>query len=110
MSLRANLQAPAQADLFAPEGKFQREYEEHRRKHPEVFAAFVSIARGVQSEGWQRCSPRMVWELLRHQLGPRIQKDAQGFALNDHLTKWYAKAAMEEHPDLAGIFETRGRA
>ena len=95
-------------DLFA--GLWSQEmvvrFAEHRREHPDVYHALRDLAREAVRRGRNRIGIAALFEIVRWERGG-ISKDASGFKLNNDLRAMYARALMDENPDLAGLFETR---
>lgn len=82
-------------------------FEAFDRDNPEVYRALRELVLRAKSRG-ARIGIRLAWERLRWDLQVEVRRPEGDFRLNDHLTRWYARALMEREPELAGYFETRG--
>jgi hypothetical protein len=110
-SLRQNVAHPrgeAQLTLWTPAGKYEAQYLEHRRAHPQVFDELVAAAREARARGWKKLGIRAIWERMRWRRGPK-PLDSAGFHMNDHLTAYYAREIVASCPDLVEMFELRTR-
>jgi len=83
----------------------QERFEDFHRRHPEVLAKLVELAREVKARG-KRCGIRTLWEKMRWAF--EIERDADDeFKLNDWYHAHYARLIMATHPELDGFFELR---
>lgn len=78
----------------------------HHLAHPEVYEALVRLARQARTRGHERIGIGMLWEVLRWET--TIGDPAGEYRLNNDLRSRYARLIMDQEPDLAEIFETRG--
>ena len=86
----------------------------HVKKH--FYATTAAFVAEWKRTGVQ-VSSRLIAELVRHQLKHRLTRAERmdiktskwdGYSLNNILTPTLARRVMEEKPDWADIFETRG--
>lgn len=99
-------------ELHVPEGRRPSDraeaFAQFHAINPRVYERLVVLARRVRNKGRARCSIRMLWEFLRHELILNTTDPNSDFKLNDHYTPFYARMLMGREADLAGLFETRG--
>ena len=82
-------------------------FEAFHQANPWVMDALVHLARDMHAQGRRKIGIAMLWEVLRWQHA-RTTTDAHStFALNNSYRAHYARRIMDEHPDLAGIFNLR---
>lgn len=74
----------------------------------DVCAKFVSLAREVKERGFVRYSADAILHRIRWHY--RIDRGERDFKCNDHWTSRLSRWAMDAHPDLDGLFETRALA
>jgi len=73
-----------------------------------VYRELVRMARELRAKGHERIGIRMLWEVCRW--SRMLQIDRVGdYLMNDHFTAPIARLIMQQEPDLAGVFEIRGR-
>ena len=58
----------------------------------------------MRDDRWRRV--KRLFEIARWECGPH-QADRHGWALNNSLTAYYARALMRENEDLKDFFATR---
>ena len=87
-------------------GKIQARFELFDREHPEVFAEIVRLATQVRARGFKRFSIRTIWERMRWTFFMKRGPDDE-FKLNDHFHSRYARKLVADHPEFAGMYETR---
>ena len=88
--------------------KLQRDFDEFHAQNPHVYELFKRFAFVVANAGYERYSSRAVIERLRwHVNFETTTAQAGEFKLNDHLTPYYARLFMADHPHLGEFFETR---
>ncbi len=73
--------------------------------NPHVYEALVQLALDLANRGHRRIGIGMLFEVLRWQTA-MVTTDS-GFKLNNNYRSHYARAIMDNVPDLAGIFELR---
>jgi hypothetical protein len=77
--------------------------------NPQVYRQLVGLAREWKKAGHSKCSINMLFKVLRWDEGIRT-KSADGVKLNNSFRSRYARLVAANHPDLAGLFETRALA
>jgi hypothetical protein len=80
-------------------------FAEFHDANPHVYDALVRMARQWKRAGRESCSIKMLFEVLRWEIGITTSGDL--FTLNNSYTSRYARLINANEPDLAGIFETR---
>lgn len=79
---------------------------EFHHANPHVYDQLVRMARHWKQTGHDRCSIKMLFEVLRWQTG--IATDtADPFILNNDYTSRYARLIAANERDLAGLFNMR---
>jgi len=78
------------------------------RNHPEVYAELVRLAQQATRAGRRKFGMKALWEVMRWNFW--LKPGGDKFKLNNNYPSFYARLIMEREPDLAGVFETRGRA
>lgn len=84
----------------------QERFEAFHQANPWVYEAMVSLTRDWLARGHRRLGVGMLQEVLRWQYG-RATVGGDEFKLNDHFRSRYARLLIAEHPEFAGVFETR---
>jgi len=85
----------------------QQRFEDWLAAHPGVMEEFVRIARTLKSrDGHDRYSSDGILHILRWE-GLVQRADGEKFRCNNVFSSRLARLAMQQHPDLAGFFETR---
>jgi hypothetical protein len=100
---------PAPADP-APDGRrptIQERFEAFHRSNEWVYHALARMARELKAKGHTRIGIAMLFESLRWMHMRRTADPTGSFKLNNLLRSRYARALMENEPDLAGVFEVR---
>lgn len=77
-----------------------------------VHARAAKFYSEYQASG-QRCSIRLIWELVRHydlkpirERHPELTKH-EGYAMNDHFHAHAERHVVARHPEMQGMFEER---
>ncbi len=73
--------------------------------NPHVFRELVKMTRALLDRGHQRVGIGMLFEVLRWRRMMRTAGDE--FKLNNNYRSRYARAIMQAHPELDGVFEVR---
>lgn len=90
-----------------PVDRIQREFEDYDRRHPEVYAGLVELARQAKSEGRGKYGIEALFVIFRwHRRQPEKDEGAE-YKMNDHFTSRYARKIMEENADLRDFFRVR---
>lgn len=82
-------------------------FEAFDRANPWVKETLVRMARELVAKGHRRVGIGMLFETLRWSHMRRTSDPHSSFRLNNVLRSRYARAIMDAHADLAGVFETR---
>jgi hypothetical protein len=78
------------------------------RANPAVVAAFRAAARSWVAAGHDRCSAKMLVEVVRWQAGLGLVTGDDGFRINNSWTARLGRHVVETTPDLpADLFEMR---
>jgi hypothetical protein len=81
------------------------------QRHPEVYEAFVEIAREKQRAGKRHIGAKAIVEKIRYDRGEDARTDeTEVWKVNNIYTSFLVRKAIAEHPDLAGLFELREKA
>lgn len=83
-------------------------FEDFHQAHPEVYAMFLRFTRQWIQSGHKRGSADMILHRVRWETSVNAAHDS-GFKINNNFSALYARKAMAENPDLAGVFSTRKR-
>ncbi len=76
--------------------------------HPEVYEMLLMLTRRARSHGRRHIAIEMLWQVLRwNHLEEGLPDPVEKYKLNDHYRSRYARAIMEENPELDGIFRVR---
>lgn len=75
--------------------------------NPAVFDELHALALEAVRKG-RKVGIRCLWEVVRWNRAIRTTDTESTFKLNDHFHSWYARKLMEA-PELAGVFELRGK-
>jgi hypothetical protein len=91
-----------------PEETIERDFRKFDNAHPEVYAEIVRLARiWVERRGATRLGINVLYGVLRWNL--TLERGEDGFKLNNNHQALYARKVMAHEPDLAGLFQLRGR-
>ena len=88
--------------------RIERAFRKFDDAHPEVYREAVQLARqwvtryGFTKLGFSTVYGRLRWSIL-------MAPGDDGFKLNNDHQALYSRKVMAHEPDLAGLFETRGR-
>jgi hypothetical protein len=83
-------------------------FRQHRQKYPRVYNWIAETARTAKWEkGYGKWSVSAAVEIIRWSGRFKLEKDEQGYMINDHVASYYAREIMMKEPDLYGFFETR---
>ncbi len=74
--------------------------------NPHVYELFEWFTLQAIGAGRTRFGARMVWERMRWYTKVEA-RDRMSYKLNDHYPPFYARLFMRDHPQHAGLFETR---
>jgi hypothetical protein len=94
-----------QLDLLTPPSTLDQAFWEFHRKNPGVYTKLVEMATDAKHLGKRRIGMKMLFEVIRWEHLVHTRGDA--FALNNNYTSRYVRIIEENHPELAGLFETR---
>lgn len=83
------------------ESAFQR----HHAESPEIYEWFCRFTLEKIHKGAKHVGAKAVWERLRFE--SPVREDGSPYKLNNNFTAFYARLFMQDHPQYAGIFETR---
>ena len=75
--------------------------------NPSVYALLRGLALGMKGRGAKRWSTKAAFEIVRWAYFMQTT-DPEGYKLNNNYTALYARKLMDNEPQLAGFFETRG--
>ena len=79
-------------------------FSDYHTANPHVADMLARLARQARARGRTRIGMKMLFEVVRWE---HTLTTTGEFKLNNNLTSRYARLLMNEHPDLAGMFETR---
>lgn len=71
-----------------------------------VYEAVRFRAYALRARGWDHFGIGALWEGVRYDRSVQVGPEG-GFRLNDHFRSRLARRLMDDHPALAGFFETR---
>lgn len=74
--------------------------------NPEVYRRIRHMALEQKVDGWKRSSMQLIFEHLRYLWA--IQTKGDRYKLNHNYRSFYTRKLLEDHPELVGMFETRG--
>lgn len=97
---------PSPRSHFEPQS-IQQRFEEFHARHPEVYRHIVRLARQAKDRGRERYSIDAIIQLVRWHFDME-KEPSEKFLINDHYSSRFARKVMEQEPDLADFFETRG--
>jgi len=90
------------------EERARQQYKDHRTKYPQVYQWLVTYAREAKNErGYDKWSVYACVEIIRWIGMFNLEKDDQGYKINDHVSAYYSREIMMKNPDLYGFFECR---
>jgi hypothetical protein len=78
---------------------------EFHHANPHIYDTLVTLARRWRDAGHASCSIKMLFEVLRWQVGVSTHGDQ--FTLNNSYTSRYARLIAANERDLAGFFQMR---
>ena len=90
------LDAPAKADMA---------FIAYHHAHPEVFAAFRTIALRLLQRGVTHYGAKAIIEVVRYQTA--IRADGEVLKVNNNFTSRYARLLMAQDSRFASFFELR---
>lgn len=85
----------------------QESFDTYHRENPHVFTAFVRYAREAKKRGFDKFGAKAIMERIRWHFN--IETVGDVFLINNNYTALYARKAMDECPDLKGLFHLRER-
>lgn len=95
-----------QPDLFSfSEHGLQAQFERFHQANPHVYRELVRLARRWRDAGHRKCGIKLLFEVLRWELGLRTTEEEP--RLNNNWTSRYARLIEAQEPDLEGFFELR---
>jgi hypothetical protein len=94
-----------QVDIFAPPSTLDAKFWEFHQENPQVFEKLVKMTTELKQAGRRKVGIKMLFEVIRWQHALETRGDH--FKLNNSYTSRYARIIEEQHPELAGMFETR---
>lgn len=83
----------------------QERFEAFHFQNRHVYEALRTLALDMQRRGVQRYGMKGLFEILRWQWA--IQTQGEEYRLNNNFTALYARALMNNVPELRDFFETR---
>lgn len=89
-----------QPSFFDIETKFKA----YHSDNPQVYSAFCEFAMQLIRAGRKHIGSKMIMERIRFESAVRANDK---FKCNNTFTPHYARLFEKEHPNYAGIFETR---
>lgn len=95
-------------DLFAEPTEpdlIQERFDTWIEQNPRVLADFVDLAREARAAGRARAGAKQICEVLRWRA--YLRADTEGYALNNVFVSRLVRLAVEQNPDLEGLFEMR---
>ncbi len=95
---------PRQLALLAD--PLDERFTEFHHANPHVYRTIVAFAYQWKSAGHDKCSMKMLFEVLRWEYGITT-RSTDGFTLNNSYTSRYTRLIHANEPDLAGFFNTR---
>lgn len=84
----------------------QERFDDFHRDNPHVYELFRQYAFEVIQAGRTRYSADAIFHRIRWHMNIETRSD-EDFKLNDHFTALYARLFRQDHPEHAGLFETR---
>ena len=75
--------------------------------NPQVYDALCVLARQLKARGHRRYSIKGLFEVLRHRYALQTNRLGDDYKINNSYSSRYARALMEQEPDLDNFFETR---
>lgn len=81
------------------------EFEAFHKENPQVYEMFRRFTFQAIDAGRKEFGAKMVWERCRWT--SMIETNDSPFRLNNNWVSAYARKFMEDHPEHAGLFETR---
>jgi hypothetical protein len=76
-------------------------------QNPHVYSELVELAYRAKNRGHKRMGIEMLFAIIRWRRAMRTVDEYSNFKLNDHYTSRYARAIMENEPELEGFFQIR---
>lgn len=96
-------------DLVAPtyekEATIQERFEAFHAANPWVYRAFERLTADALEHGHARVGIGMFTEVIRWQYGRRTE--GEPFKINNTHRSRYVRLLIANHPEWAGVFETR---
>lgn len=83
------------------------EFQRFHHDNPWVYDELVKLARQARQRGLQKIGIGLLWEVMRWNRMMRTDVPEGEFKLNNNHRSRYARAVMDNNPDLDGIFDTR---
>ena len=89
-----------------PKSIEQRFLDEFYQANPLVYWELLRLAQQAKAAGLTKIGIRMLWEVMRwNRLIAVKDPNDWGYKLNDHYHSRYARALINNNPDLADLFE-----
>ena len=103
------VQMPLFAAVVEPEYRremsIRERFDAFHAANPHIAALLAEMALALRRNGRTRYGIKALVEALRYQYS--VQTRGDDFKINNDFTAHYARLLMDEHPALAGFFETR---
>ena len=93
------------AEQPAPPETGREAFERFHAANPHVYAAFTLYALRLAAKGRRRYSARTIIEVIRWTHD--VETTGPEYRINDHYSPYYARLFHADHPEHAGLFETR---
>lgn len=79
-------------------------FKDYDKENPQIYKAFVDIAKQAKHRGFKNYSAKGVFELIRWHSSISA---SQNFKLNNIYSPYYARKMMLEYPEFQGFFRLR---
>ena len=88
-----------------PPSKLKAQWENCKRKNPELLPELAKLARELKNCGHSRYSMDGLFHILRWET--RTTTGETGLKVNNNYTAFAARDLMDQYPDLKGFFQLR---
>ena len=92
--------------IFRERTRLDRAFMDYHRRHPEVYALLVQMAREARSSGFESYSISTLFEVIRWHRRDLVV-DERPFKLPNNHRSRYSRIIMDNEPDLRGFFTLR---
>jgi len=82
-----------------------KNFNQYHRKNPHIWNEFQRLTLALIARGVKHYSARTIIHYIR--MNTQLKENNSSFKINDHISPYYARKFMQEHPEHDGFFKVR---